>query len=237
MAVAAFNTRSATDPLARALAPQFTVLNDDRRGRGDSGDTAPYAVDREIEDIAAVVRAVGGSGGVFGYSSGAALALEAVAGDRRRSPARAVRAAVPDRRQPSRAAGRSGRAVRRAGRGRASGRRRRAVHDRGRDVARSDRRSASARSRSGRRSRASRTPWPTTPRSWATCRCPRGLLATVTAPALVISGENSPPFLRDAARAAAAALPGGRLATLPPARPTTSTRTPPRPSWRQFLAS
>jgi pimeloyl-ACP methyl ester carboxylesterase len=42
-----------------------------------------------------------------------------------------------------------------------------------------------------------------------------GLLATVTAPALVISGENSPPFLRDAARAAAAALPGGRLATLP----------------------
>ena len=44
---------------------------------------------------------------------------------------------------------------------------------------------------------------------------PAGLLATVIAPALVISGENSPLFLRNAARAAAAALPGGRLATLP----------------------
>jgi pimeloyl-ACP methyl ester carboxylesterase len=44
---------------------------------------------------------------------------------------------------------------------------------------------------------------------------PAGLLATVTAPALVISGENSPPFLRNAARAAAAALPSGRLAVLP----------------------
>src|SRR5712671_1130770 len=61
MAVAAFNTRSATDPLARALAPRFSVLNYDRRGRGDSGDTTPYAVDREIDDLAALIAAAGGS--------------------------------------------------------------------------------------------------------------------------------------------------------------------------------
>jgi hypothetical protein len=54
MTGAAFNTRSATEPLARALAPRFTVLNYDRRGRGDSSDTAPYAVEREIDDIAAL---------------------------------------------------------------------------------------------------------------------------------------------------------------------------------------
>ncbi len=46
----AFNTRSTTEPLAS----QFTVLNDDRRGCGDSGDTPPYAVEREIDDIAAL---------------------------------------------------------------------------------------------------------------------------------------------------------------------------------------
>ena len=45
MVVGAFNDRSTTAPLAQALAPRFTVLNYDRRGRGDSGDTAPYAVE------------------------------------------------------------------------------------------------------------------------------------------------------------------------------------------------
>jgi pimeloyl-ACP methyl ester carboxylesterase len=68
---------------ATALAPWFTVLNYDRRGRGDSGDTRPYAVQREIEDIAALIGAGGGSAMVFGGSSGAALALEAAARDPR----------------------------------------------------------------------------------------------------------------------------------------------------------
>jgi pimeloyl-ACP methyl ester carboxylesterase len=65
--------------LAGVLADRFTVLNYDRRGRGDSGDTAPYAVEREIEDIAAVIGAAGGSAHLYGSSSGAALALEAAA--------------------------------------------------------------------------------------------------------------------------------------------------------------
>lgn len=75
----AFNDRSTTAPLAEALAPRCTVLNADRRGRGDSGDTAPYAVAREIEDLDALIAAAGGRAAVFGYSSGAVLALKAAA--------------------------------------------------------------------------------------------------------------------------------------------------------------
>ena len=65
--------------VARALSPWFTVVNYDRRGRGGSGDTRPYAARREIEDIDAVITTAGGSAMVFGGSSGAALALEAAA--------------------------------------------------------------------------------------------------------------------------------------------------------------
>jgi len=59
------------------LVQHFTVLHYDRRGRGDSTDTQPYAVEREIEDIEALIDEAGGSAFVFGISSGAALALEA----------------------------------------------------------------------------------------------------------------------------------------------------------------
>ena len=59
------------------LAQHFSVLHYDRRGRGDSTDTQPYAVQREIEDIEALIDAAGGSAFVFGISSGAALAFEA----------------------------------------------------------------------------------------------------------------------------------------------------------------
>ena len=59
------------------LAQHFTVFHYDRRGRGDSTDTLPYAVEREIEDIEALIDAAGGSAFVFGISSGAALAMEA----------------------------------------------------------------------------------------------------------------------------------------------------------------
>jgi pimeloyl-ACP methyl ester carboxylesterase len=59
------------------LAQHFTIYHYDRRGRGDSTDTQPYAVEREVEDIEALIEAAGGSAFVFGISSGAALALEA----------------------------------------------------------------------------------------------------------------------------------------------------------------
>jgi pimeloyl-ACP methyl ester carboxylesterase len=73
----AFNTRPTGQPLAAALAQKHTVINYDRRGRGESGDSAPYAVEREIEDLDGLIQEVGGTAGVFGFSSGAALALAA----------------------------------------------------------------------------------------------------------------------------------------------------------------
>jgi hypothetical protein len=66
-------------PLARELAAHFTVYNFIRRGRGDSGDTQPYAVEREIEDIAALIAEAGESAHVFGASSGGMFAWEAAA--------------------------------------------------------------------------------------------------------------------------------------------------------------
>ena len=68
---------SETAQLAPLLAQHFTVFHYDRRGRGDSTDTLPYAVEREIEDIEALINEAGGQAAVFGISSGAALAMEA----------------------------------------------------------------------------------------------------------------------------------------------------------------
>jgi pimeloyl-ACP methyl ester carboxylesterase len=64
-------------PLPPLLAEQFTVYHYDRRGRGESGDTQPYTVDRELEDLAAVIDAAGGRAHLYGVSSGALLALDA----------------------------------------------------------------------------------------------------------------------------------------------------------------
>src|SRR5437868_9966429 len=69
--------RSSNAPLAALLARRFTLFNYDRRGRGPSGDTPPYAVEREIEDIEALIAEAGGSAYLYGISSGAVLALEA----------------------------------------------------------------------------------------------------------------------------------------------------------------
>jgi pimeloyl-ACP methyl ester carboxylesterase len=71
--------RSANADLARRLAQNFSVLNYDRRGRGDSGDTPPYSIDREYEDLAAVLDAAGGSAALVGYSGTGNIALEAAA--------------------------------------------------------------------------------------------------------------------------------------------------------------
>lgn len=75
----ALGTRShaAPDSMADILSKQFTVIDYDRRGRGDSTDNQPYVVQREIEDIEALIDGAGGSAFLFGTSSGAILALEA----------------------------------------------------------------------------------------------------------------------------------------------------------------
>jgi pimeloyl-ACP methyl ester carboxylesterase len=213
MAVAAFNTRSTTDPLARALAPQFSVLNYDRRGRGDSGDTQPYAVDREIDDLAALIAAAGGSAAVFGYSSGATLALRAAAGlpitklvlyeppFRTDDSHPGLPADFPARLAGLVSAGRRGEAVELY--------QTQAVGIPEEVVAQL----RHAPFRPGLEAIAHTLAYDAA--IIGDLSLPATLLANVTAPALVISGENSPPFLRNAARAAAAALPGGRLAILP----------------------
>jgi pimeloyl-ACP methyl ester carboxylesterase len=75
----AMNTRHSPYPLVTLLGETFAVTTYDRRGRGDSTDVAPYAVEREIEDLGAVIDAVGGSAMVYGHSSGGILTLEAAA--------------------------------------------------------------------------------------------------------------------------------------------------------------
>ena len=65
--------------LAARLREQFTVIAYDRRGRGESTDSPPYAVEREIDDLAALIDAAGGSAHLYGISSGGALALDAAA--------------------------------------------------------------------------------------------------------------------------------------------------------------
>ncbi len=67
------------DGLAEHLAASFTVLTYDRRGRGESTDTLPYAVEREIEDLTALIDEAGGEAGVYAISSGGALALATAA--------------------------------------------------------------------------------------------------------------------------------------------------------------
>ncbi|MEL3971067.1 alpha/beta hydrolase [Rossellomorea oryzaecorticis] len=62
---------------AKIFATEFTVYNYDRRGRGDSGNTLPYTIDREIEDVEAMIDAAGGKAYLYGHSSGAVIALEA----------------------------------------------------------------------------------------------------------------------------------------------------------------
>ncbi len=106
-------TSSSKAELIALLSPRLTVYTYDRRGRGDSGDTPPYAVAREIEDLDAVIEEAGGSAALYGHSSGACLALDAavafggrvgklamyeaagVLGTDRSVPQRAARVAVP----------------------------------------------------------------------------------------------------------------------------------------------
>jgi pimeloyl-ACP methyl ester carboxylesterase len=79
LVVGAFCDRSSKRSLADGLAADFTVYTYDRRGRGDSGGDGAHPVEREVEDLAAVIAAADGEAFVFGDSSGGALALEAAA--------------------------------------------------------------------------------------------------------------------------------------------------------------
>ena len=75
----ALSDRRAAASFAAELSPDFTAYAYDRRGKGDSGDTPPYAVEREVEDLDALIAEAGGRAFLFGTSSGAALVLETAA--------------------------------------------------------------------------------------------------------------------------------------------------------------
>ena len=213
MVVGAFNTRSGTEPLAVALQDRFTILNYDRRGRGDSGDTLPYAVEREIEDIDALIDAAGGSAAVFGHSSGATLALRAAAQglaisklalyeppflvDGSRPP---LPADLPWQLSELIAAGRRGDAVE-LYQTKAVGIPEEAV------VQMRD-----APFRPALEAIAHTLVYDATIVGDLTL--PTEMIASITAPTLVIDGELSPPLLRNAARAVAETLPNGRRRTL-----------------------
>jgi pimeloyl-ACP methyl ester carboxylesterase len=77
LVLGALNSRKSGAKLAKLLASRFTVISYDRRGRGDSTDTAPYAPQREVEDVKALIEEIGEPVFLYGHSSGAALAIEA----------------------------------------------------------------------------------------------------------------------------------------------------------------
>ena len=77
LVLGALNSRKSGARLAKLLASRFTVISYDRRGRGDSTDTEPYAPQREVEDVAALIDEAGGPVYLYGHSSGAAIVLEA----------------------------------------------------------------------------------------------------------------------------------------------------------------
>ncbi len=201
-----------TVQLAELLAPRYTVFHYDRRGRGDSGDTQPYAVEREVEDLAALIGAAGGSAFLFGMSSGGALGLAAAAHGLAITrlcvyevPYIVDEGARPAQTRYSRqlaallSEGRRGDAAALA-----------MTHF-----------GAPAEAVAGMRL----APFWSTFEAVAPtlayddaimgdCTLPTDLLASVTVPALVLDGGASPAWMRDAARALAGALPDARRRTL-----------------------
>ena len=214
MAAGAFADRSATEPLGRVLAERAEIFNYDRRGRGESDDTAPYAVEREIEDLDAVIAAAGGIASVFGYSSGANLVLKAAAAGSAISrlilyeppfnPDEGYPTLPPDLEARLRAL------VEADDRGGAVELYQRVAVGMPEEVVVGMR---SAPFRAGMEAIAHTLAYDAA--VVGNRRLPTGTLAAIAAPALVIRGEQTAPFMRDAAAAVAAALPAGQLVTLP----------------------
>ncbi|HEX6497801.1 MAG TPA: alpha/beta hydrolase [Micromonosporaceae bacterium] len=199
-------------PLAHVLASRFTVYTYDRRGRGESGDTPPYAVTREVEDLDAIIAEAGGSAYVFGMSSGAALAIEAAASG---SPITKLALYEPPYRTSDADPRRQREYTEKLGSTLAEGRRGDAVELFMRMVG------MPAETVAGMRGSPA---WPVFEAIAPTLAyddallgdgsVPRDRTAKVTVPTLVVAGGSSPAFLRDAARATAEVIPGAELRTL-----------------------
>jgi pimeloyl-ACP methyl ester carboxylesterase len=203
--------RSEAATLAPAL-PGFALYTYDRRGRGDSGDRPPYAVEREIEDLDAVIGAAGGEALVFGHSSGAVLALEAAA---RGLPITRLAVYEPpyilgdDRPRPLGLAARVRELV-------DAGERDAAVRAFLREAPQVPEKAVAA--------MAASPSWPnktamahTLPYDLEICGdqvIPAGRMAAIAVPVLALSGGASPAWARDSVRALADAVPGARHASL-----------------------
>lgn len=206
LVVGAFNDRASGVPLAQFLERQFTVFNYDRRGRGESGDTLPYAIEREIEDLDALITQAGGLACVFGYSSGAILALRAAAYGLAISrlalyeppPAGATAGQIAPKLTELIAAGRRGDAVELF--------QTEAVGIPAAVVAQM----RNAPFRPALENMAHTLVYEST----ILRSLPTGLLASVRTPTLVIDGEESPVVMRQAAQSFAEALPDSRYCTL-----------------------
>jgi len=207
LVLGAFNDRNTGTDLARALAPHFTVLNYDRRGRGQSGDRAPYTVMREIEDIEALILEAGGQASLFGFSSGAILALRAAA------QVKAVSKLVLF--EPPPTGGRAGDIAPRLSEHIAAGRRGEAV-----ELFQTDAVGIPAAVVAQLRQAPFRPALENIAHTLvydATLMqaLPAGLTTEVTMPALVLDGSESPPVMHAAAQSLAGALTHARYQTLP----------------------
>jgi pimeloyl-ACP methyl ester carboxylesterase len=204
--VGAFNDRSTGTPLARSLEQHFTVFNYDRRGRGESSDTAPYAIEREIEDLDALISQAGGSARVFGYSSGALLALRAAA-----HGLAIAQLAVYD---PPPTGAKAGQFAPQLTELIAAGRRGDAVELFQTEAVGIPAAIVARMRNAPFRPALEKMAHTLVYESTILRSLPEGLLASVRVPTLVIDGEESHVLLRQAAQSLARALPNGRYRTL-----------------------
>ncbi|OLC29619.1 MAG: hypothetical protein AUH31_06700 [Armatimonadetes bacterium 13_1_40CM_64_14] len=206
LVVGAFNDRATGAPLAQFLKPHFTVFNYDRRGRGESGDTAPYAAEREIEDLDALIAKAGGSACVFGYSSGAILALRAAAQG----------LAIPQLAlyEPPPTGGKAGNLAPRLTELISAGRRGDAVELFQTEGVGIPAPVVAQMRKAPFRPALEKTAHTLVYESTILGSLPTELIASVRVPTLVIDGEESPEVMRHAAQSLAEALPDGRHRTL-----------------------
>ncbi|MFI2379688.1 alpha/beta fold hydrolase [Streptomyces sp. NPDC018964] len=208
----AMSTGGTVAPLAAPLSERFRVVVYDRRGRGASGDTAPYAVEREVEDLAALIAAVGGEAALYGVSSGGALALRAAASG---LPVHHVAVYETPYAMSEEDLGERARYTERLTAALAEGRRGDAVElflrltGLGEDVIQGARQSPMW---AGMESLAPSLAYDDAVMGDGSV--PRELLASIGVPVLSIAGDASPAWMREAARAIAESVPRGTYRTL-----------------------
>ncbi|HEU0293659.1 MAG TPA: alpha/beta hydrolase [Anaerolineales bacterium] len=206
LVVGAFNDRATGAPLAQFLERHFTVFNYDRRGRGESSDTASYAVEREIEDLDALVAQADGPVRVFGYSSGAILAL--------RAAAHGLDIAQLALYEPPPTGAKAGQLAPQLTELIAAGRRGDAVELFQTEAVGIPAAVVAQMRNVPFRPALEKIAHTLVYESLILRSLPTGLLASIRVPTLVIDGEESPEVMRRAAQSLAEALPDGRYRTL-----------------------